>query len=70
VDLDGVFTVWTEYCGVEVEETVTVELDEVSCHAQTQFVTLDVETRGCLATPQDDPPPPRPAAGSDDEAMG
>ncbi len=60
-ELDGPITVGTEYCDTTVEKTVVVERTPDGCHVETQFMLLEVSTRGCL-TDRDEPgaPPPPP----------
>lgn len=61
----GTFTLSTQYCEVEVEETVWVDKPEDACHVSTEFVMLEVETRGCLGarTPDGGGPHPDPEQG-------
>ncbi len=60
-ELEGPITVGTEYCDTTVEQTVTIERTPDGCHVQTQFLALEVTTRGCLTAetvPVAPPPPP------------
>lgn len=58
-ELEGPITVSTEYCDTVVSKTVEVEKIPYSCHVQTEYVMLEVSTRGCLTGQvQEDPPPP------------
>jgi len=69
-DLVGPITVSTEHCDEVVSETVVVESTEDGCHAQTQFMMLEVDTRGCLTAtnpPQPPPPPSTPTTMLDPE---
>lgn len=58
-DLVGPIVVSTEHCEDVVSETVVVEPTADGCHADTQFMMLEVSTRGCLTS--NDPPSPPPA---------
>jgi hypothetical protein len=58
-ELEGPITVSTEYCETVVGETVKVDRLPDGCHVQTQYMTLEVSTRGCLTSEDEaaDPPP-------------
>ena len=49
VDTLGRFTVGTDFCDNTFSETVTVTKTEDGCHADTQWVSLVVDTLGCLS---------------------
>ncbi len=59
-DLVGPIKVSTEYCDTMVSQSVKVHPTEDGCHAQTEFILLEVSTLGCLTDriPSDDPRPP------------
>jgi hypothetical protein len=61
-EIEGPITVSTEHCETVVSKTVEVEPIPNSCHVQTEYVMLEVSTRGCLTglDQQEPPPPPRP----------
>lgn len=59
-DLLGPITVSTEHCEEVVSETVVVEPTSDGCHAQTQFMLLEVSTRECMTGTEPHPPPPTP----------
>ncbi|MCA9652562.1 MAG: hypothetical protein H6712_25130 [Myxococcales bacterium] len=59
-DLAGPITVSTEYCDTVVSEAVKVDMLPDSCHVDTEYVMLEVSTRGCLTGEVDEGPPPRP----------
>ena len=65
-DLLGPITVSTEHCEDVVSKTVVVEPTEDGCHAQTQFMLLEVSTRGCLTGTVPHPPPPTPPQTPED----
>lgn len=58
-EMEGPITVSTEYCDTVVSETVTVEPIPNSCHVQTEYVMLEVSTRGCLTADLPAQPPPQ-----------
>jgi len=53
----GEIEVKTEYCDVEVSDIVHVGVTEDGCHVQTEYLMLEVNTRGCMAGSE---PPPKP----------
>jgi hypothetical protein len=59
-ELEGPITVSTEYCETVVSQKVEVEKIPDSCHVQTEYMMLEVSTRGCLTAEEQeaDPPPP------------
>lgn len=62
-ELPGAITVSTEHCDTVVSETAIVSMIPDSCHVQTEYMMLDVSTRGCLTGEQqhaEPPPPPQP----------
>ena len=59
-DLVGPITVSAAHCEDIVSETVVVEPTEDGCHAQTQFMLLEMSTRGCMTGSEPHPPPPPP----------
>jgi hypothetical protein len=61
-EVEGPITVSTEYCETVVSETVDVQRIPDSCHVRTEYMVLEVNTRGCLTAAgmeADPPPPPR-----------
>lgn len=61
-ELAGPITVSTEYCDTVVSEAVKVDMEPDSCHVATEYVMLEVSTKGCLSDELPDGPPPRPGA--------
>lgn len=57
-ELEGPITVSTEHCDTVVSKTVDVQQIPDSCHVRTEYMMLEVSTRGCLTAEQEDPPPP------------
>jgi hypothetical protein len=59
-ELEGPITVSTEHCDTVVSQTVDVRPIPDSCHVQTEYMMLEVSTRGCLTAEvvEADPPPP------------
>ena len=53
----GEFEVSTEYCDVEVSDIVHVGITDDGCHVKTEYLMLEVNTRGCMAGTE---PPPKP----------
>jgi hypothetical protein len=51
----GPMQISTEYCGREVGQAVRIGRTGDGCHVKTEYVILDVETLGCLAS---EPEPP------------
>lgn len=64
-EVAGNISVSTEWCDTIVSETVTVPMTEDGCHVETQFVTLLVSTKGCIAG-EEPPAPPTPPQGPKD----
>ena len=54
----GEIEVSTEWCDVEVSDIVHVGLTEDECHVKTEYLMLEVSTRGCMAGTE---PPPKPS---------
>lgn len=57
-EMSGPITVSTEYCDALVSETIEVEVIPGACHVETEYMLLEVSTRGCLTTEQPEPPEP------------
>ena len=57
-ELSGPITVSTEYCDAVISETIEVEVTPGACHVTTEYLLLEVSTRGCLTTEQPEPPEP------------
>jgi hypothetical protein len=57
-EISGPITVSTEYCDNVVSETIEVEVIPGACHVSTEYLLLEVSTRGCLTTEQPEPPEP------------
>lgn len=60
-EIPGKMEISTEWCDVEVKRQIDVGMTEDGCHVQTEYMMLEVETRGCLAgvpqpIPDKDPP--------------
>jgi len=54
----GRIEVFTEWCGTEVSKTIFVPMTDDGCHVETQYVTLLVETTGCLSADTGEEPLP------------
>lgn len=59
-ELTGPIKVSTQWCETEVSQTVEVGLTDDECHAKTEYVLLEVSTRGCLTAAEPDRAPPGP----------
>lgn len=57
-EISGPITISTEYCDTVVSETIEVVVEPGACHVDTEYLLLEVSTRGCLATEQPEPPDP------------
>ena len=62
-ELAGPITVFTEYCDTLVTQTVDVQPIPDTCHVRTEYMLLEVSTRGCMAADTQDPPEPPPDPG-------
>lgn len=64
----GRFTAYTKKCGIDTVVNYAVEPDENGCGAQTQYVMVSVDERGCIRPPlgpTGDAPPDTPAVGTE-----
>lgn len=59
-ELGGPITVSTEYCDTVVSQVVQVQPIPDSCHVETEYMILEVSTRGCLTAAGMEPAPPPP----------
>ncbi len=54
----GRIEVFTEWCDTEVRKTVFVPETDDGCHVETQYITLLLETTGCLSADTSEEPLP------------
>lgn len=59
-EMVGPITVSTEYCETVVSQAVKVDRTPDGCHPATEYMFLEVSTRGCLSDQQPDSGPPEP----------
>ncbi|MEX1365301.1 MAG: hypothetical protein AB1Z98_19390 [Nannocystaceae bacterium] len=62
-ELEGPINLSTEYCDTVVSKAVKIDRTEDGCHVQTQYMMLEVSTRGCLSDSLPDLHPPTPPSG-------